>query len=140
SDSVTPSPVARQQTPARETAEDEHPATAHSFGHTEPEHDQIARSEPAPQQFQTEAQTEFASPESASDNGDTDTGPHQFGSGVVEEEVIDEEEADVLPLGEHLDDEGYEELEEETLDAENAEQLVEAVREAHANQRLGLRE
>ena len=140
SDSATPSPVARQESPARETAEDEHPATAHSFGHTEPEHDQIERNEPAPQPFQTETQTEFASPESARDNGDTDTGPHQFGSGVVEEEVIDEEEADVLPLGEHLDDEGYEELEEETLDAENAEQLVEAVREAHANQRLGLRE
>ena len=57
---------------------------------------------------------------------------------MIEEEVIDEEETDALPIGEHLDEEIYEELEEETLDAENAEQLVEAVREAHANQRLGL--
>jgi len=63
---------------------------------------------------------------------------HQFGSGIIEEEVIDEEESDVLPIGDHLDEEIYEELEEETLDAENAEQLVEAVREAHVNQRLGL--
>jgi Rne/Rng family ribonuclease len=64
--------------------------------------------------------------------------PHEFGAGVLEEEVIEEEETDVPVLGDHLDDEFYEDLEEETLDAENAEQLVEAVREAHANQRLGL--
>ncbi len=67
-------------------------------------------------------------------------GAHEFGAGVLEEEVIEEEETDVLPIGEHLDEEVYEELEEETLDAENAQQLVEAVREAHANQRLGLEE
>ena len=65
---------------------------------------------------------------------------HEFGSGVVEEELIDEEETEVFPLGEHLDEEVYEELEEETLDADNAQQLVEAVREAHVNQRLGLQE
>ncbi|HEU5232440.1 MAG TPA: Rne/Rng family ribonuclease [Terriglobales bacterium] len=65
---------------------------------------------------------------------------HEFGSGVVEEELIDEEESDVLPIGEHLDEEVYEELEEETLDADNAQQLVEAVREAHVNQRLGLQQ
>src|SRR5207248_1837843 len=65
---------------------------------------------------------------------------HEFGAGVLEEEVIDEEESDPTPFGEHLDEEIYEDLEEETLDAENAEQLVEAVREAHANQRLGLGE
>jgi len=65
---------------------------------------------------------------------------HEFGVGVLEEEVIDEEESDPTPFGEHPDEDIYEELEEETLDAENAEQLVEAVREAHANQRLGLNE
>ena len=63
---------------------------------------------------------------------------HEFGAGVLEEEVIEEEESDPTPFGEHPDEDIYEELEEETLDAENAEQLVEAVREAHANQRLGL--
>jgi Rne/Rng family ribonuclease len=66
--------------------------------------------------------------------------PHEFGSGLIEEEVIEEEESDAPALGEHLDEDIYEELEEETLDAENAEQLVEAVREAHVIQRLGLRE
>lgn len=65
---------------------------------------------------------------------------HEFGAGVLEEEIIDEEETDPTPFGEHPDEDIYEELEEETLDAENAEQLVEAVREAHVNQRLGLNE
>ena len=68
------------------------------------------------------------------------TVPHEFGAGVIEEEVIDEEESELTPFGEHPDEDIYEELEEETLDAENAEQLVEAVREAHANQRLGLQQ
>src|SRR5262249_47743374 len=42
----------------------------------------------------------------------------------------------VSPFGEHPDEDIYDELEEETL--ESAEQLVEAVREAHVNQRLGI--
>ena len=66
--------------------------------------------------------------------------PHEFGAGPIEEEVIEEEEADGSPLGEHFDEDIFEELVEETLDAENAEQLVEAVREAHQIQRLGLRD
>jgi len=61
---------------------------------------------------------------------------HEFGAGVVEEEVMEGEEADVSPFGEHPDEEIYDELEEETI--ESAEQLVEAVREAHVNQRLGI--
>ena len=68
------------------------------------------------------------------------SGTHEFGSGVLEEEVIEEEEADAPILGEHLEEDFYDDLEEETLDADNAEQLVEAVREAHVNQRLGLQQ
>src|SRR4051812_19037 len=68
------------------------------------------------------------------------TGAHEFGSGVLEEEVIDEEESEVPAFGEHPDEDIYEELEEETIDAENAEQLVEAVREAHVIQRLSLQD
>jgi ribonuclease G len=71
---------------------------------------------------------------------DDGSAPHQFGSGVLEEEEMEGEEAEVSPFGQHLDEEIYEELEEETIDAENAEQLVEAVREAHVIQRLGLRD
>lgn len=70
----------------------------------------------------------------------SDATPHQFGSGVLEEEIIDEEESENHPFIEHPDEEIYEELEEETLDSDNAEQLVEAVREAHQSQRLGFGE
>ncbi|HWY69733.1 MAG TPA: Rne/Rng family ribonuclease [Terriglobales bacterium] len=79
-------------------------------------------------------------PESAEQEQENASVPHEFGAGVLEEEVIDEEESELTPFGEHPDEDIYEELEEETLDAENAEQLVEAVREAHANQRLGLQQ
>jgi Rne/Rng family ribonuclease len=93
-------------------------------------------------QRQREAQPEPVDDTMQADSAEQGSGsqPHEFGAGVIEEEVIDEEETEVPAFGEHLDEEIYEELEEETLDAENAEQLVEAVREAHANQRLGIGE
>src|SRR5581483_9229039 len=90
--------------------------------------------QPEGKSFETEAR----SPEH--DEQSQSSVAHEFGAGVLEEELIDEEESDVLPIGEHLDEEVYEELEEETLDADNAQQLVEAVREAHVNQRLGLQQ
>jgi ribonuclease G len=83
-----------------------------------------------------EASADFHS----SEKGDEGPVPHDFGAGVLEEEVLDEEETDIPVLSEHLDEEIYEELEEETLDLDNAEQLVEAVREAHVSQRLGLQD
>jgi ribonuclease G len=93
-------------------------------------------------QAQREAQAESAGYGMQAGTAEQGSGskPHEFGAGVIEEEVIDEEETEVPSFGEHLEEEIYEELEEETLDAENAEQLVEAVREAHANQRLGIGE
>ncbi|MBV9072214.1 MAG: Rne/Rng family ribonuclease [Acidobacteria bacterium] len=84
------------------------------------------------------ASTESSAPSSVSEENQPVA--HEFGSGVIEEEVIEEEETEIPTVGDHLDEEIYEELEEETLDAENAEQLVEAVREAHVIQRLGLRD
>jgi Rne/Rng family ribonuclease len=75
-----------------------------------------------------------------SDSHHAEPAPHQFGSGVLEEEVIEEEESENHSFLEHPDEEIYEELEEETLDSDNAEQLVEAVREAHQSQRLGFGE
>ena len=101
----------------------------HVFGNLEPQEHTTSVVEP-------EAQAEGAGGHAQ----ETTQVAHEFGAGVLEEEVIDEEESDPTPFGEHLDEEIYEDLEEETLDAENAEQLVEAVREAHANQRLGLGE
>jgi Rne/Rng family ribonuclease len=62
------------------------------------------------------------------------------GSGLLEEEVIDEEEYDFEPIdaraaGAHGDEHDSEDLEEETLDHAGPE-LGEMVREAHLNQRL----
>ena len=122
----------------------EHHATAANVHYSEPERsDSDERVEHAlqgeePRSREAASAREIVTPE-AQEQSERPLS-HEFGSGVVEEELIDEEESDVLPIGEHLDEEVYEELEEETLDAENAQQLVEAVREAHVNQRLGLQQ
>src|SRR5579884_1978169 len=122
----------------------EHHATAANVQYAEPERtDSDERVEHALQG--EESRSEEAAPATqmsgaAAQEQSEQVVSHEFGSGVVEEELIDEEESDVLPIGEHLDEEVYEELEEETLDADNAQQLVEAVREAHVNQRLGLQQ
>jgi ribonuclease E len=57
------------------------------------------------------------------------------GSGVLEEELIDDEEYDFEPIHGHTDEHDSEDLEEETLDQTGAE-LGEMVRETHLNQRL----
>jgi len=56
------------------------------------------------------------------------------GSGVLEEEVIDEEEYDFEPIHRHADEHDSEDLEEETLD--HAGELGEMVRDSHLEQRL----
>ena len=56
------------------------------------------------------------------------------GSGVLEEEVIEEEEYDFEPIHRHADEHDSEDLEEETLD--HAGELSEMVRDSHMEQRL----
>src|SRR5271156_63079 len=56
------------------------------------------------------------------------------GSGVLEEEVIDEEEYDFEPIHGHSDEHDSEDLEEETLD--HAGELGEMVRDTHLDERL----
>jgi len=56
------------------------------------------------------------------------------GSGVLEEEVIDEEEYDFEPIHRSAEEHDTEELEEETLD--HAGELGEMVRDSHLDQRL----
>ena len=113
--------------------------TEHALQDSEPASQaQYAAPLPATRESAVEAVGAFVEPET--EEGENASGEHQYGAGVIEEEVIDEEETDALPLGEHLDEEIFEELEEETIDAENGEQFIEAVREAHVIQRLGLRE
>ncbi len=59
------------------------------------------------------------------------------GAGVLEEEVIDEEEYDFEPIHAHADEHDLEELEEQTLDHQmNGADLGAMVRDLHINQRL----
>jgi ribonuclease G len=70
-----------------------------------------------------------------------ETQPWKAGSGVVEEEEIEEEESDLPEFEEDLDLVDYEELEEEVLGPGNepmvpmGRELTEAVRDAHINER-----
>ncbi len=56
------------------------------------------------------------------------------GSGVLEEEIIDEDEYDFEPIHGHAEEHDSEDLEEETLD--HAGELGEMVRDTHLNQRV----
>ena len=59
------------------------------------------------------------------------------GTGLLEEEVIDEEEYDFEPIHAHADEHDLEDLEEETLDHQiNGADLGAFVRDLHINQRL----
>ncbi|WP_158748222.1 Rne/Rng family ribonuclease [Acidobacterium sp. S8] len=59
------------------------------------------------------------------------------GAGLLEEEVIDEEEYDFEPIHAHADEHDLEDLEEETLDHQmNGADLGAMVRDLHINQRL----
>jgi ribonuclease E len=59
------------------------------------------------------------------------------GAGILEEEVIDEDEYDFEPIHAHSDEHDIEELEEETLEQSGAE-ISDMVRDAHLNQRLSV--
>ncbi|MBB6146057.1 ribonuclease G [Silvibacterium bohemicum] len=59
------------------------------------------------------------------------------GAGILEEEVIDEEEYDFEPIHAHHDEHDIEELEEETLEHSGAE-IGDMVRDTHLNQRLSV--
>lgn len=98
-----------------------------------------------PEQVHEEATQEFhPSPEAANDPPAAANQPEAWqatGSGVVEEEEIDEEESELPSFEEPLEVGEFEELEEEVLGAghENlvaaGSELTDAVREAHINER-----
>ena len=86
-------------------------------------------------------QEELLSPDAAiADVEDEDAGnSHSFapGAGLLEEEVIDEEEYDFEPIHAHADEHDLEDLEEETLDQQmNGADLGAMVRDLHINQRV----
>ena len=59
------------------------------------------------------------------------------GAGILEEEVIDEDEYDFEPIHAHSDEHDIEELEEETLEQSGAE-IGDSVRDAHLEHRLSV--
>jgi Rne/Rng family ribonuclease len=65
-------------------------------------------------------------------------GPKGFapGSGLLEEETIDEEEYDFEPIHAHADEHDLEDLEEETLEHQSGIELGDIVRDAHLEQRV----
>ncbi|MGC2163652.1 MAG: Rne/Rng family ribonuclease, partial [Silvibacterium sp.] len=82
-------------------------------------------------------QTPFEAPEH--DEQATEVADQLFGfapgTGILEEEVIDEDEYDFEPIHAHSDEHDSEELEEETLE-HSGQQLGDIVREEHLDQRL----
>jgi Rne/Rng family ribonuclease len=84
---------------------------------------------------------EAAPPEAPTETveGDTNSDERKFapGVGLLEEEVIDDEEYDFEPIHAHPDEQDIEELEEQTLDHTiNDADLGAMVRDLHINQRL----
>ena len=80
-----------------------------------------------------------AAPEPAAAEEGISHHAHAFapGAGLLEEEVIDEEEYDFEPLQAHAEEQDFEDLEEETLQHEvNGTDLGAMVRDLHINQRV----
>ncbi len=104
----TTSPQAEHSSQVTEVQEDDHAVTADIRGE-------------APERPQTDAQ---------------ERSPwHASGAGVMEEEVIEEDESEIPEFEEHMDLADDEELEEEVLDVPMGTELTEAVRDAHVNER-----
>ena len=59
------------------------------------------------------------------------------GTGHIEEEIIEEEEIEPELLVESYEDSLYDELEEETIEADAGEEITEAVRDSHVEERTG---
>jgi ribonuclease G len=108
--------------------------------------EQAAAEQPTPEfeihgTFQAEAAPEtepHSSPEESSEATPLEH-LHAFapGSGLIEEEVIDEEEYDFTPLHGHADDHDLEEIEEETLDSASVgAELGDFVRDEHIKRRV----
>jgi ribonuclease G len=130
--------------------EEETPAAGSHAGETHTEfHEAAAYEQPSPAAAQVEYDSEHVFETGHSDpvnesNHDaqaTEVADQLFGfapgAGILEEEVIDEEEYDFEPIHAHADDHEMEELEEETLEHSGSE-IGDMVREAHLNQRLAV--
>jgi ribonuclease G len=144
-DPVAPSEFRLSSTLEEATVEEtkfEEPTTLAPFFEREPEttaHHEVFQAESAPETEPSVA----ASAEAEEENFYPESNPlelvHAFapGSGLLEEEVIEEEEYDFTPIHAHADEHDLEEIEEETLDnAMVASQLGDLVRDEHIQRRV----
>ena len=92
------------------------------------------------------AESEFSAPTEAEIYAEPAVGteqesalPQAFapGAGHIEEEIIEEEEIEPELLVESYEDSLYDELEEETIEADAGEEITEAVRDSHVEERTG---
>jgi Rne/Rng family ribonuclease len=90
-------------------------------------------------EYQEEDQTAAQEQNATAPEVETTHHAHEFspGAGLLEEEVIDEDEYDFEPLQAHAEEQDFEDLEEETLQHEvNGTDLGAMVRDLHINQRV----
>jgi ribonuclease E len=133
---------------------DEHPAngeaedreTRFETHEVEPSTQQIEETEKPPVEAAS-AQSELSAPPEAeiyaepapATEQENATSPQVFapGAGHIEEEIIEEEEIEPELLVESYEDSLYDELEEETIEADAGEEITEAVRDSHVEERTG---
>src|SRR5262249_8156254 len=96
---------------------------------------------------ETAAKSEFVAPPEAEayaepaaiSEQENASSPQAFapGAGHIEEEILEEEEIEPELLVESYEDSLYDELEEETIEADAGEEITEAVRDSHVEERTG---
>ena len=136
-------PAAPSEFRVSSVVEEEVAPAEHELSPDEILEEAVAHEEAAPAAYEFEQQQEEFEPanELNHDAQATEVADQLFGfapgAGILEEEVIDEEEYDFEPIHAHADEHDVEELEEETLEHSGAE-VGEMVRDAHLNQRLSV--
>jgi ribonuclease G len=120
---------------------EEAPSIEHEVAEEEILEEALHHEEAQPGALEVEYQPDNEATEADHDAQATEVADQLFGfapgAGILEEEVIDDEEYDFEPIHMHHDEHDVEELEEETLEQNGAE-IGDMVREAHLNQRLSV--
>jgi ribonuclease E len=90
-------------------------------------------------EFSAPAGAELSAQPTATTESENSAAPQAFapGAGHIEEEIIEEEEIEPELLVESYEDSLYDELEEETIEAEAGEDITGAVRDSHVEERTG---
>jgi ribonuclease E len=126
-------------------AEDVHPETHSQRWEIGQAPEQVEKPEEQP--FGATVESEFTAPPEAEIHAEPGSATEQEsatssqvfapGAGHIEEEIIEEEEIEPELLVESYEDSLYDELEEETIEADGGEEITEAVRDSHVEERTG---